>query len=154
QICDGERWRRASGRALVTIAGDRSDLEAGRAVEVAGGLAAIPGPLNPGEFDYRAFLRADGIRLRLSVDGPESIWYDASSRTSTSLLLLGRIRAWSYSRLVSGLDPDTAPLAAALLLGRREGVDPEVNDAFARTGTTHLLAISGLHLQVLSGALL
>src|SRR5262249_37972965 len=35
----------------------------------------------------------------------------------------------------------------------REGVDPNVNDAFARTGTTHLLAISGLHLQVLAVAL-
>ena len=46
-----------------------------------------------------------------------------------------------------------APLAAALLLGRREGVDPDVNDAFARTGTTHLLAISGLHMQVLALAL-
>jgi competence protein ComEC len=47
-----------------------------------------------------------------------------------------------------------APLAAALLLGQREGVDPEVNDAFARTGTTHLLAISGLQLQALAAALL
>ncbi len=61
------------------------------------------------------------------------------------------MRRWSRDRLVGGLDPKVAPLAAALLLGRREGVDPDVNDAFARTGTTHLLAISGLHLQVLAG---
>ena len=43
-----------------------------------------------------------------------------------------------------------AAIASALLLGRREEVDPDVNDAFARTGTTHLLAISGQHLQVLA----
>jgi competence protein ComEC len=66
---------------------------------------------------------------------------------------LGAVRAWSQSRLAGALDPATAPLATALLLGRREGVDPDVNDAFARTGTTHLLAISGLHLQVLAWAL-
>ena len=45
-----------------------------------------------------------------------------------------------------------APLAAALILGQREGIEPEVNDAFARTGTTHLLAISGLQLQALAVA--
>ena len=65
---------------------------------------------------------------------------------------LGRLRAWSRERLVGGMDPEVEPLAAALLLGRREGVDPEVNDAFARTGTTHLLAISGMHMQMLAPA--
>ena len=65
----------------------------------------------------------------------------------------GASRSWSHARLVERLDPAIAPLAAALLLGRREEVEPEVNDAFARTGTTHLLAISGLQLQALAGAL-
>ena len=51
-------------------------------------------------------------------------------------------------------DPAIAPLAAALLLGYREGIEPEVIDAFARTGTTHLLAFSGLQLQALALALL
>ncbi len=64
------------------------------------------------------------------------------------------MRAWSRERLVGGVDRRIEPLAAALLLGRHEGVDPEVNDAFARTGTTHLLAISGMHMQVLAAALL
>ena len=61
-----------------------------------------------------------------------------------------RIRTWLFEQL----DPSTAPLAAALLLGWREEIDPEVNDAFARTGTTHLLAVSGLQLQALAVALL
>ena len=47
-------------------------------------------------------------------------------------------------------DAGAGPLAAALILGQREEIDPEVNDAFARTGTTHLLAISGLQIQVLA----
>ena len=33
----------------------------------------------------------------------------------------------------------------ALALGDRRGVDPALRDRFARTGTAHLLAISGLH---------
>jgi len=147
---DGRGWRGASGRVLVSVAGDRSDLEVGRAVEVAGALAAVDGPLNPGEFDLRPILRGRGIRLKLAVDEPSGVRDDPAGPGWPWHRRLGAIRAWSLERLASGLDPAVTPLAAALLLGRREAVDPEVNDAFARTGTTHLLAISGLHLQVLA----
>ena len=129
----------------------------GAVVEAAGGLALVAQPLNPGEFDYRAYLRGQGIRLRFSVDDPSGLWA-AQSGTRLSLRdhwsrLIGFVRGWSQKTLAGVFSPTTAPLASALLLGRREGVDPDVNDAFARTGTTHLLAISGLHMQVLAVAL-
>jgi len=149
-------WHQASGRAVFTVIGDRTDLRAGRPVEAAGTLAAVAPPLNPGEFDYRAYLRAQRVRLRLTVDGESGVWVGPDgpwSAARTVAGLLGAIRAWSQERLTRQLDPGVAPLATALLLGRREGVDPDVNDAFARTGTTHLLAISGLHMQVLALAL-
>ncbi|MDR3632732.1 MAG: DNA internalization-related competence protein ComEC/Rec2 [Isosphaeraceae bacterium] len=151
---DGSRWYPASGRVQAVVGGDRTDLVAGDTVESAGTLERIPGPLNPGEFDYRAYLRAQGVRLRLTVGDPEGVWRSGQESNHFWLLGLGRLRSWSQRRLAAGLDPKSAPLAAALLLGRREGVDPDVNDAFGRTGTTHLLAISGLHLQVLAGGLL
>jgi len=153
-VTDDGRWRRASGRAMVTVTGDRSEVRAGQAVETAGQIARIAGPLNPGEFDYATFLRGQGIRLRLTVDDPESFWTDPRGAGSIFARWLGHLRAISRARLVEDLDPSVAPLAAALLLGQREGVEPEVNDAFARTGTTHLLAISGLQLQALAAALL
>lgn len=46
------------------------------------------------------------------------------------------------------------PLVSALLLARREGLDRQVRDAFARTGTAHLLAISGFHVGVIAALLL
>ena len=143
-------WRAASGRLQVSIVGDRSDLKAGQAVQVAGSLGPIEGPLNPGELDIRPILRAEGIRLRLVVDDVESVWLDPNGVDWPFTRWLGTVRDWSLQRLTSGFDPSVAPLASALLLGRRERVDPEVNDAFSRTGTTHLLAISGLQLQVLA----
>ena len=53
EVTDGSRWRAASGRVIVIVAGDRTDLRAGQPVEAAGQLARVAGPLNPGEFDYR-----------------------------------------------------------------------------------------------------
>lgn len=150
---DGRDWHDASGRVQLTIPGDRTDLEMGQAVEAAGRLEAIAGPLNPGEFDRRDWLRADGIRLHLAVGGASSIWADPGHPDWPLQRRLGRARESSRQRLVVGLDAEVASLASALLLGRREGVDPDDNDAFARTGTMHLLAISGLHLQAMAFAL-
>ncbi|MHB1560577.1 MAG: DNA internalization-related competence protein ComEC/Rec2 [Isosphaeraceae bacterium] len=151
---DGRGWRPASGRAMASIDGGIDGLLGGEPIEAVGQMATIAGPLNPGEFDYRAYLRGQGISLRTTIASAEGIQPDPEGQSNPLARLLGRLRAWSRQSLVGGIRPDVEPLAAALLLGRREGVDPEVNDAFARTGTTHLLAISGLHMQVLAGALL
>ncbi len=151
---DGHAWRPVSGRAIAIVAGDRGEVIGGDGIEVIGQVARIAGPLNPGEFDYRQFLRGQGIDMRLTVDDPEALRVDPAGAGSPFSRGLGRMRAWTRERLVGGMDPKVEPLAAALLLGRREGVDPEVNDAFARTGTTHLLAISGLQMQMLAAALL
>ncbi len=153
-ITDGRSWHKASGRAMVVVMGKLPEIRAGQAVEAAGQIATIAPPLNPGEFDYRGFLQAQGIRLRINVDDPASFWPDPNGANWPFTLWLDnhrhRIRTWLFEQL----DPATAPLAAALLLGWREEIDPEVNDAFARTGTTHLLAVSGLQLQALAVALL
>ena len=72
ELSDGESWRKVSGRASTTVAGDQRDILPGQSVEAAGQLALLAAPLNPGEFDYRAFARVEGIRLRFSVGEPQS----------------------------------------------------------------------------------
>ncbi len=47
-----------------------------------------------------------------------------------------------------------APMVEALVLARREGLDPGLRDAFGLSGTAHLLAISGFHVGVVAGLLL
>jgi competence protein ComEC len=47
-----------------------------------------------------------------------------------------------------------APMVEALVLARREHLDPDLRAAFARSGTAHLLAISGFHVGVVAGLLL
>jgi competence protein ComEC len=150
QICDGNQWRRASGQAVLMVAGDHGQFLEGTTVEAAGSLARVAGPLNPGEFDYRAFLQAQGIRLRLVVDDPSGLIPLRHGDGSAWNRWIGRLRAGGRARLDRHLGSRTSPLAAALILGMRDEIDPEVNDAFARTGTTHLLAISGLQLQVVA----
>lgn len=46
-----------------------------------------------------------------------------------------------------------APTVDALILARKERLDPEVRDSYARSGVAHLLAISGFHVGVVAGLL-
>ena len=45
-------------------------------------------------------------------------------------------------------------LVSALILARKEGLERDLREAFARTGIAHLLAISGFHVGVVSGLIL
>lgn len=150
-IGDGRgNWSPASGRVRLIVPGDRTDLEMGWAIEAAGTLREIQGPRNPGESDPRAYLRAEGVRLNLTVAGPRSAHRDPDRPDWPWHHWVGGIRTSAHERLAKYVDPPLSPMASALLLGRREAIDPRDNDAFVRTGTMHLLAISGLHLQVLA----
>lgn len=46
--------------------------------------------------------------------------------------------------------PDEAALMRALLLGYREDLPERIHDAFARTGTLHIVAVSGMHVGIVA----
>jgi ComEC/Rec2-related protein len=52
--------------------------------------------------------------------------------------------------LRDSLERRTAALVEAMVLGLSGGVEPRVKETFRRTGTAHLLAISGLHMGLIS----
>ena len=62
------------------------------------------------------------------------------------------LRGAAATRLHSAFG-ERAPLASALVLARREGLEPELKEAFARSGIAHLLSISGFHVAVVAGLL-
>ena len=94
------------------------------------------GPVFDGTARTRVALEADQV-VRLGVVA------GASEPT-----LLARLRTELARRSHALPDPGGAPpsgLAAALFVNDRSQVDGEVSDLFKRTGTLHLLAISGMH---------
>lgn len=54
----------------------------------------------------------------------------------------------------AGLERGLRGMGRALLLGDRSALDPAVTDLFTRTGTRHLLAVSGLHVGLVAGLVL
>jgi competence protein ComEC len=148
--CDGKAWHRATGGVVVDVTGDRRDLMMGQPIEVSGTMRAMPGPRNPGERDGRDLWRAEGVRLRMTSEAPGCVKVDERGTWRMWPALLGRMRVESRACLERALEADVLPFASALLLGRRETLDQEISEAFTRTGTVHIVAISGLHMQALA----
>jgi competence protein ComEC len=84
-------------------------------------------------------------RLRV-LDGWETApGGDAAGR---ALVLRGAVQ----ERIATLWGP-RAPMVEALVLARREHLDPGLREAFGLSGTAHLLAISGFHVGVVAGIL-
>ncbi len=66
---------------------------------------------------------------------------------------LVRVRS-SLEGDVRRLLPERSPLLLAFLFARREQLDRDVREAFVRTGTAHLLAISGFHIGVVASVVM
>lgn len=64
-----------------------------------------------------------------------------------------RARAHTAAR-IDELFGEFAPLTASLLIARKDGIEPEVRDAFAASGLAHLLAISGTHVALVTAVLM
>jgi competence protein ComEC len=82
----------------------------------------------------------------------------ASGAAAGELLATGadpvlRLRARSAATIAEKVaDPRAAAVLTAITLGFRGGLDRDTRDALARTGTGHLLAISGLHIGLAAAA--
>lgn len=103
---------------------------------------------NPGEFNakrYYLYKKVSGIcfvdsfnlRVLSRKNGFEFNYFFSKLRDKLSN---------SLSSVLSG---EELNLAQALILGDREGLSIDTNDAFANTGAMHILAVSGLHVGIL-----
>jgi competence protein ComEC len=151
-IRDGAQWRPASGRARVNVQALMPGVLAGDRLQIFGQLVAPPQPRNPGEFDAASFLRAKRVRSQLRVEFAESVSPIAAGPAWSPRSLLERVRMHGNRLFQKYLDPQRSGLAAAVLLGAREQLEPERTEAFVETGTVHLLVIAGLHMGILVGA--
>ena len=101
------------------------------------------GTSNPGVFDYEAWL----FRQRIGatgyvVNGARNLCLGSGASGA-----IDRLRQRVVKRLEAVVDDaETAAVIAAISVGARHGITAEQWLRYARTGTSHLMAISGLHI--------
>lgn len=152
-IRNGTIWRPASGRAEVFVDGHLLGVSAGDQLLIVGQLSRPAPARNPGGFDAERYARAERTLARLGCNYPDAVTRLGTSSSYAPRRMLDHTRRYGDRLLGRYISPDRAGLASAMLFGLRGQLGQEHRQAFVRTGTFDLLAISGLHVGVLAGGL-
>ncbi len=111
-------------------------------------LLPLPEPPSPGEFDYGAYLKDQGIQGRFYLKQEDECGLSKGG-LSWSRMRFG-LRNYVRNCIENGLKTDEGKaLALALLAGDRSGFDPNEKADFSKAGAMHLLAVSGMHVGIL-----
>lgn len=149
----GKAWENVSGKIAVILDGEMFELLPGERLRLFGRFSKPQPPQNPGDFDYRDHLRGKRILSRLRVSGPERIDVLASGSGGSSARILQQIRKTAASGFDRHMEKENSVLAKAMLLGIRDEIDEDTNEMMKRTGTMHVLAISGMHIGLIAGGI-
>jgi competence protein ComEC len=144
-----QETRRVSGLLRVTVMGEDPGLAHGDRVGLRSRIRPIRSYANPGGYDFKRAMADLGVWAGAFVDGARLVRLEKpAGRGFMSAVDTARSRiARAIDRTV-GM-PEAAVLKA-LVVGDRSGVSPAVREAFTRTGTGHILAISGLHIGIVA----
>lgn len=100
--------------------------------------------------EYVGYYIADGIYICLTSESEQDCVI--IRETGTNMMIgLKRLNDKLASLFYSGIGGDEGGLAAAMLLRNTAGLNDHVRRDFARSGVSHLLAVSGLHMTVMTG---
>ena len=114
------------------------------------------GPAYPGSYDFAFHSWFGGIGGSGFFLGPVSaaaVRVELSFATRTTILI-ARTRAKLAARIRAALDGEAGSLAAALIVGDRSGISEDTTEALRRSGLAHILAISGLHMALVTATLI
>lgn len=157
QVRVNGKWQAATGKVQLLVPHDSErayEVSYGDVLLVRGAPQEVSSPLNPGQFNYKAFLANKNIHhqhylrplqyQKISSSPPNPILYH-------SILL--RRQLDNILREGVGEKREYA-ISSALILGVKDELDNSIRQAYADTGTMHVLAVSGLHVGLVYGVLM
>jgi competence protein ComEC len=141
-------WIDCSGDMLVQIAQPHPGLALGQRVRVLGLLERPAPAMNPGQFNWADYYREQRILTSLHIAQAHNITILGTTRIGP----IDYLRSRSRELLAEGFSSDQSldhALLRALIVGDKDPELRDIQEQFRRTGTSHHLAISGMHVAVL-----
>lgn len=109
----------------------------------------ISSPKNPGTFNYKLYLQRKGI-FHATYIGKNQVQWLHQNKGNPILLKVYAFQHFVHQVLQQNLHkPGEIGIAEALLYGYDKDIEDEVTDAYSKTGTLHVLAVSGMHVGLI-----
>lgn len=142
------RIRLADGceAVLIVSKADTERMMAGSRIQVKGALWWPEEATNPGQWDGKRYARIQNIDFYMRaedwniIDKTESGWYQG----------LDAVRRWLAEQIELRWDEEESQIIKAMLLGDKGELSKETTELYRQGGISHVMAISGLHLTILS----
>lgn len=126
------------------------DFGYGDLLEAVGSFREQEPPILPDSFNYAEYLRFQGIKGIFLAESAKNVEQGRGVMRSVYEVRDGILRS-----VCKGFRSDDGESAAAAMLGGRNvGIDPDAKRAFLRSGTIHILSVSGTHVAIVAGILL
>jgi competence protein ComEC len=139
-----------SGSILMNIQNDTIDysIKIDDSILFSAEFIEVPKPLNPFQFNYRNYLKKQGIHHQVFLRN-SACSVKKSSKKSIYKIADDFRRYIEESLRGNGFKNEELAVVKALLLGQRSDISKELLQDYTRAGAIHILAVSGLHVGII-----
>ncbi|MFA6566635.1 MAG: ComEC/Rec2 family competence protein [Victivallales bacterium] len=145
---ESDTWHETEGLAATILPRECPRLEYGDKILLKGNFNLPEPPLFKGDFDFKKYLLANGMRRVFDAEDCEIMRKCGNCSIYHNIM---SIRDFLMNKTVSGMkDVENKKIAAAIIFGCRQGLSVEDRRNFLKSGTIHVFSISGLHVGIMA----
>lgn len=141
------------GRLRLTAASKHTRAAPGSVIEGVARLQPFSGPAIPDGHDFGFYNWLDGFGATGFFIGAPAANAGLSQQPRWNewpLIVTNNMRSAMTKRIRDGIGGEAGDISAALITGERLAVDADTEESFRRSGLTHILSISGLHMVLVT----
>ncbi len=128
-------------------------LETGDKIVFSTALKTIDNKNNPGEFNAKSYYLSQGI-LYSGFLSTDTLYKVEGEMAKGFYYYLNQISKWADVQLDTYIGGEEGAVVKGMLLGDQSSIDWEIKQAFINTGSSHMLAVSGAHIAVITAVLI
>jgi competence protein ComEC len=134
---------KTSGKILIRVKEPSNRFNYGDQILVYGYIFSPLGKRNPGTFDYQRYLSTKGIYGQMNVDFATEVAILSRGGNFILSKIIAPARKYVLQHFHQSLPAPYDNFLAGFVLGEKRGMPEELRQKFVRTGTLHLMAVSG-----------
>jgi competence protein ComEC len=139
----------ANGNLMITIKDNSAkDLYYGDEILIPANARPVDPPFNPAEFNYKKYLANQNIHYEEFLYAQQ--YYPLKKNAGNSIIAYSlRLRQRLVEKFKHHMhNPEAIAVASTLILGYKADLSNDVLQAYSKTGTIHVLSVSGAHVAI------